>query len=88
MAALCEGFAPGVSYGKRRIMAHAQKCGALPEPGLTKCPVHLKAAGWKRCDQCGAWMEPTSAASRVLHRCPNSCKQPDVLTGVVEAFGR
>jgi len=28
----------------------------LPEEGFAKCAVHLKAAGYKRCPGCKAWL--------------------------------
>lgn len=44
--ATCEGFARG-----------DRRCGAMREPGHTLCVVHLKAAGWVRCQACGAWVQ-------------------------------
>jgi hypothetical protein len=37
---LCAGLAPGVTYGKRRMFAHAQRCGALALPGEPYCAAH------------------------------------------------
>lgn len=33
-----------------------RRCGALAEPGHTRCVVHLKASGMVRCGACGAWV--------------------------------
>jgi hypothetical protein len=55
--ALCRGFA----VVKGRANRHAQKCGAVPEHD-GYCVVHLKAAGYARCEVCRAWRSPDSVA--------------------------
>lgn len=45
-----------------------QKCIALAEPGLDRCVLHLKRAGWSRC-ACGGWMEPAGGMSRIHSKC-------------------
>jgi hypothetical protein len=35
-----------VSYGKRRLNANAQRCGAVAEPGIDYCAAHAKLAGF------------------------------------------
>jgi hypothetical protein len=76
---LCEGFSPGRTYGKRRIMANAQRCGALQVDGLRYCAAHAKSAGYARCATCNAWMTPAGMTAKVLHTCPNGCAQPSIV---------
>lgn len=83
---MCAGNSPGQTYGKRRILAMAQRCGAYAEEGQRYCPVHLKASGWTRCATCGAWAEPAPMSYSSLHICPNSCPQPSVREGVQAAI--
>lgn len=54
---LCAGKTPGVSYGKRRLNANAQRCGAVAEPGIDYCAAHAKLAGFLRCPVHG-WVHP------------------------------
>lgn len=81
---LCKGLAPGVSYGKKRYHANAQRCGALPIEGIEYCAAHAKAYGYRRCVTCDAMMRPAGVASRVSHVCPTGCAQPDVLTRPID----
>lgn len=50
---VCKGLAPP-PRGRRN--AHAQRCGALPEPGHQHCAAHLAARGMRRCPTHG-WVE-------------------------------
>ena len=77
---LCKAYAPPP---RGRLMAHAQRCGALPEPGQEWCAAHLRAFGWRRCPTHG-WVKPESrtdysAASYPLPTTTFWC--PNILEG-------
>jgi hypothetical protein len=76
---LCEGFTAGKTYGKSRIRAHAQRCGAYAAQGIPYCAAHARAAGYARCETCNHWMTPAGLTSKVGHTCPNGCAQPSIV---------
>jgi hypothetical protein len=72
---LCKGLKPGDG---KRLQAHAQRCGALAEPGEELCAVHLKASGRRRCATCRAWLvdrwTERDAGAHFVTLCPKGCE--------------
>lgn len=72
---VCEGKVEIELGPKKGSLRHARRttrsasCGAMAEPGMRQCAIHLKASGYFRC-ACGEWVPPAPANVPYRGKCP------------------